>query len=213
MGLPDAPARREILEVVLAGEALAPEVDLASIAAKTPGFSGADLKQLCVAAAMRPVRDLLEATSKAPRGTSAAGGVASGARSSAGASPGRAQETQDKAERNGENALLPPSTSLQSVEEADKAGDDAQAGSLGIAPEGQLGQLLQQAEVLAGGAVGGRAALRPISAADFEAALLEVGPTVDPDAGSVQELNEWNAKYGSSAGRGTGAGKRLSYYT
>lgn len=45
----------------LTGEGLpiAPEVDLAEVAAKTEGFSGSDVKLLCKEAAMKPVRRLM----------------------------------------------------------------------------------------------------------------------------------------------------------
>jgi SpoVK/Ycf46/Vps4 family AAA+-type ATPase len=80
IGLPDAAARREVLASSLGGERLAPGLDLAAVAAATEGYSGADLKQLCVAAAMRPVRELLaeeekrEELEKAPHGETACEG-------------------------------------------------------------------------------------------------------------------------------------------
>jgi SpoVK/Ycf46/Vps4 family AAA+-type ATPase len=45
-------------------ESLADDVDLEKVAAGCEGFSGSDLRQLCTAAAMRPVRDLLAASGK-----------------------------------------------------------------------------------------------------------------------------------------------------
>ena len=50
---------------MLAGETLGQDVDVDAVAARADGFSGSDLRTLCVAAAMRPVRSLLEATGKA----------------------------------------------------------------------------------------------------------------------------------------------------
>ena len=54
--LPDKECRVEILKVQLKGESLASDVNLADVAAKTPGFSGSDLKTLCSTAAMRPIK-------------------------------------------------------------------------------------------------------------------------------------------------------------
>ena len=56
-------------QVLLRTENLAEDVKLSSIAEKTEGYSGSDLKALCTAAAMRPVRELLKATGKGRQGT------------------------------------------------------------------------------------------------------------------------------------------------
>jgi SpoVK/Ycf46/Vps4 family AAA+-type ATPase len=163
--LPDRRAREEILGVLLAGQALAADVELGAVAEAAEGYSGADLRQLCVAAAMRPVRELLEGE-----------------------------------EAGGE----PP------VPEAPSSG--VLAAAIAGGELGGPGGLLAQAEALAGTAGGGRAALRPVSAADFEAARLEVRPTVDPDSASVRELEEWGNKYGTLGGK-RAATRAPSYFT
>jgi cell division protease FtsH len=55
--LPDKPARLAILQVHTRKVPLAPDVDLAVVAAGTPGFSGADLKNLVNEAAMAAARE------------------------------------------------------------------------------------------------------------------------------------------------------------
>ncbi|KAM7209565.1 hypothetical protein V8F20_000303 [Naviculisporaceae sp. PSN 640] len=55
--LPLAKERESILRVMLREEQLAPEVDLAQLARETELYSGSDLKNLCVSAAMEAVRD------------------------------------------------------------------------------------------------------------------------------------------------------------
>ena len=50
--------------MILAGERLADDVDLGRVADRTEGFSGSDLRQVCTAAAMIPLRELLRATGK-----------------------------------------------------------------------------------------------------------------------------------------------------
>lgn len=60
VNLPDAPNRAKILKVILAQEDLSADVDLDSVANMTDGYSGSDLKNLCVTAAHRPIRELLE---------------------------------------------------------------------------------------------------------------------------------------------------------
>ncbi|XP_021775363.1 uncharacterized protein LOC110739217 isoform X1 [Chenopodium quinoa] len=64
IGLPDAPNRQKILSVILAKEELAPVVDLAVVANMTDGYSGSDLKNLCVTAAYCPIREILETEKK-----------------------------------------------------------------------------------------------------------------------------------------------------
>ncbi|CAG1017479.1 cell division protease FtsH [Burkholderiaceae bacterium] len=53
---PDLNGRRQILEVHARNVTLAPQVDLASIAARTPGFAGADLANLVNEATLRAAR-------------------------------------------------------------------------------------------------------------------------------------------------------------
>ncbi|XP_075111895.1 uncharacterized protein LOC107794822 isoform X4 [Nicotiana tabacum] len=64
VNLPDAPNRAKILKVILAKEDLAPDVDLDAVASLTDGYSGSDLKNLCVTAAYRPIREILEKEKK-----------------------------------------------------------------------------------------------------------------------------------------------------
>ncbi|KAK6260219.1 ATPase [Theobroma cacao] len=64
VNLPDAPNREKILRVILAKEELSPDVDLEAIANMTDGYSGSDLKNLCVSAAHCPIREILEKEKK-----------------------------------------------------------------------------------------------------------------------------------------------------
>lgn len=56
----------------MSGESVAEDVSTAKIADNTEGFSGSDLRQLCTAAAMCGIRELMEATSKSSKDTAAA---------------------------------------------------------------------------------------------------------------------------------------------
>ncbi|KAK7259344.1 hypothetical protein RIF29_24948 [Crotalaria pallida] len=64
VNLPDAPNREKILRVILAKEDLAPDVDLVVVANMTDGYTGSDLKNLCMTAAHCPIRELLEKEKK-----------------------------------------------------------------------------------------------------------------------------------------------------
>ncbi|KAK6123490.1 hypothetical protein DH2020_042754 [Rehmannia glutinosa] len=62
--LPDAENRLKILKIILARENLESGFPLEQLANATDGYSGSDLKNLCIAAAYRPVQELLEEESK-----------------------------------------------------------------------------------------------------------------------------------------------------
>ncbi|XP_019417132.1 PREDICTED: uncharacterized protein LOC109328227 [Lupinus angustifolius] len=64
VNLPDPPNRAKILKVILAKEDLSSDVDLEAIASMTDGYSGSDLKNLCVTAAHRPIKEILEKEKK-----------------------------------------------------------------------------------------------------------------------------------------------------
>ncbi|KAL3531455.1 hypothetical protein ACH5RR_010777 [Cinchona calisaya] len=64
VNLPDAPNREKILKVILSKEEAAPNVDLEAIAIMTEGYSGSDLKNLCVTTAHCPIREILEKEKK-----------------------------------------------------------------------------------------------------------------------------------------------------
>ncbi|XP_059442717.1 uncharacterized protein LOC132174960 isoform X3 [Corylus avellana] len=63
VNLPDSANRAKILKVILAKEDLG-DVDFDAIANMTDGYSGSDLKNLCVTAAHRPIKEILEKEKK-----------------------------------------------------------------------------------------------------------------------------------------------------
>eukprot|EP00887_Chlorella_sp_A99_P000837 scaffold5.g837.t1 len=195
--LPDRGAREEVLRVVLAGERLAADVDLSRLAEQTEGFSGSDLRQLCIQAAMLPVREFLEAEGKSKAGASASSsGAGGGGASGSGAAAAAAGE--------GEGAAGPGPGSPHALA---AAAPPKQRGSLA-----RLDSLLRQADNIAGQVAEPKAALRPVCASDFEQARKEVTASVDPDSSTVQELKQWNERYGTSSGKKAPADPRLSYF-
>ncbi|XP_057456661.1 uncharacterized protein LOC130747672 isoform X3 [Lotus japonicus] len=58
--LPDADNRKKILRIILKHENLDPDFQFDKLANLTDGYSGSDLKNLCITAAYRPVQELLE---------------------------------------------------------------------------------------------------------------------------------------------------------
>ncbi|VAI49333.1 unnamed protein product [Triticum turgidum subsp. durum] len=64
VGLPDAENRKKILKILLAKENLESDFKFDELANVTEGYSGSDLKNLCIASAYRPVQELLEEEKK-----------------------------------------------------------------------------------------------------------------------------------------------------
>ncbi|GAA0162858.1 hypothetical protein LIER_18860 [Lithospermum erythrorhizon] len=60
VNLPDAHNREKILRVILAKEDLGPNINLEEVANRTKGYSGSDLKNLCVTATHCPIREILK---------------------------------------------------------------------------------------------------------------------------------------------------------
>ncbi|CAI5494320.1 unnamed protein product [Closterium sp. Naga37s-1] len=86
--LPDADNREKIVRVILKDEEVEEGFDYKELAAMTEGYSGSDLKNLCVTAAYQPIKEILkqeevekkrlqleEASKKADRSTAAAAGA------------------------------------------------------------------------------------------------------------------------------------------
>nr|XP_011463449.1 PREDICTED: uncharacterized protein LOC101293086 isoform X2 [Fragaria vesca subsp. vesca] len=66
--LPDVENRKKILSIFLAQENLEPGFQFEKLSEATEGYSGSDLKNLCIAAAYRPVQELLEEETKDSKG-------------------------------------------------------------------------------------------------------------------------------------------------
>ncbi|XP_026407601.1 uncharacterized protein LOC113302859 isoform X3 [Papaver somniferum] len=73
VNLPDSTNRSKILRVILAKEDLSSDLDLDAVASMTDGYSGSDLKNLCVTAAHCPIREILEKEKKEKAAALAAG--------------------------------------------------------------------------------------------------------------------------------------------
>ncbi|XP_022136622.1 putative cell division cycle ATPase [Momordica charantia] len=86
VGLPTAENREMILRTLLAKEKVEEGLDMKELATMTEGYSGSDLKNFCMTAAYRPVRELiqqerlkdLEKKRRAAEGQNAAGDAAAG---------------------------------------------------------------------------------------------------------------------------------------
>lgn len=192
--LPDRAAREQILKVILDEEDLAADVSTSAIASATDGFSGSDLRQLCAAAAMIPVRQLLAASGKAN-----ALGILAGqsATVSLGSTPPATDSAQmsGAADHSADNDPLMQHRSQQQLQQL------------------MVAEVVEEYEVTAAAAAAAEAdPLRPLSAADFETAQRDVTPSVASDGSIMTELRAWDAQFGEGSKR-RGWDSKLTYFT
>ncbi|DBA76458.1 TPA: hypothetical protein ACH3X2_008527 [Trebouxia sp. C0005] len=134
--LPNRQARKQILDVILSGEATAEDVSTTKIADNTEGFSGSDLRQLCTAAAMCGIRELMKATSKAAQDKAAAKKAQHTARSPPSADRQDGPQFSQLPDQQGGAAKLSRSAADQSGSSHAK-GVPATTAAAGLAAEGQ----------------------------------------------------------------------------
>ena len=139
--------------MVLEGERLAADVDLARLAEQTDGYSGSDLKQLSVQAAMRPVRSFLEADSATVTAAEAAADVAEAAQQDPGEGVAAAEHEQAEG-----GAVAEPAAAA----EGGGAGGPAAGAAVSLPLVPRLNSLLRQAERIASRPTNPKTDLRPI---------------------------------------------------
>ncbi|KAJ7685125.1 hypothetical protein DFH06DRAFT_30466 [Mycena polygramma] len=120
--LPGEPERQEIIKILLRDETLGSDLDIKSIAKKTDGFSGSDLKHLCVSAALDAVKEHVtvpwSTTTTLPENISSGADISDGAPAS-------------------DAKVSPPSTDsteTQSVVESDISSNDDDVPPPAVAP-------------------------------------------------------------------------------
>ncbi|KAK9842953.1 hypothetical protein WJX74_004820 [Apatococcus lobatus] len=190
--LPDAANRAKILKVILKEEQLAPGFNAEEVASLTDGYSGSDLKNLCIAAAYRPIRDFLAAENAAgPSDLEVSTPAAAPAAADLSGAPGVTPPTQAAAElarqSAGEEEAAAPATAGMSQ-------GSAEAASAAAEGDGELKA----------------ADLRALTVKDFQEAMKQVGSSASEDAFSMGELKQWNELYGEGGSRRS---KLLSYFS
>lgn len=123
VGLPSHEQRVGVLALLLRGEPLADDVDLAALAALTEGYSGSDLKEVCRAAAMLPVREHLSAHPEVygrSAVTTAAASPPASRRGGAAGGPGRPRDMRAISQSDfcSALALVPPTHAPQAARAA-----------------------------------------------------------------------------------------------
>ncbi|RVW45470.1 ATPase family AAA domain-containing protein 1-A [Vitis vinifera] len=192
--LPDAENRMKILRIFLASENIEPGFQFDKLANATEGYSGSDLKNLCVAAAYRPVQELLEEEQK---DISEACWV----------NLKQLFENLEKLDcnRRSRRALdvsIERAKNGRQVQKLDNLLWRALLGPQSALRYSTLNVGLKFLLFLLGG--GGDIlppVLRSLTLDDFIKSKAKVGPSVAFDAASMNELRKWNEQYGEGGSR------------
>ncbi len=190
--------------MLLKDENLGPAFSVEELAAQTEGYSGSDLKNMCVAAAYRPIRELIAAEKAAAEQLRRGAAVKEQT-----VQPG---EEEDETGTAGATAAQedgqPVISSISGGEALCTVGVRAR---LTAASEQSLparGTTPEAASALAAASVAPLTAsvqappLRALKLEDFKAAMQQVGPSVSSDQGSlITELRRWNEVYGEGGKR------------
>jgi SpoVK/Ycf46/Vps4 family AAA+-type ATPase len=167
------------MQVILREEALLPGFQFDELAGLTDGYSGSDLKALCVAAAYRPIRDFLaaEEKAKAAQGADAsdeqAAGPGSKKRKAHALEVGDASGQPHAADAAGPAAQAADASAEQGQQQAAEQGavEQPTAAAAGR-PAGAAAS--QQRPPPAANGVKQAPSLRPLDLADFKAAMKQV---------------------------------------
>ena len=194
------------------------------LAELTEGYSGSDLKNLCVAAAYRPIRELLK-NEAADRATATTAATITAPRAAA---PDASQQTEADApapsisesptEANAASRELPsvPAAETDAGAVAGAAGAVSSRGNVVARSTADGAENLHlkkggaEKDCRGEGVSEPTVQLRSITMADVKAAMEQVGPSVAQDASSTTDLRQWNEKYGEGGSR---KATTLSYYT
>ncbi|XP_028752015.1 ATP-dependent zinc metalloprotease FTSH, chloroplastic [Neltuma alba] len=179
VGLPSVEAREIILKTLLAKENTE-NLDLKKVAVMTEGYTGSDLKNLCTAAAYRPVRELIkqEKLKDMEKNKKEAEGQSSEAASSA-------KEDTEEQGKNKKDAEGQSSQAASSPKEGPKEQDKNKKDAEGQSSESDKED--KEEPVIT---------LRPINMEDMIQAKNQVPASFDGHGAIMHELRQWNELYG-----------------
>lgn len=202
--LPDAANRAKILRIITRDEELGPDVDLEALAALLQGYSGSDLRNLCIAAAYNPIREHL----KAEKGGKATKGSAAAAKSDSAQAVASVNDTAKSAT----GGDLPGADAVVVVTDAPapSAGSAATPDGYASSDDSSDDEDPLRSVMLIPDEVP-TPSIRPLLQADFLKAKDEVSSSVSEDAVSIAELRKWGEEYGDGYGKGTKS-KALTYF-
>ncbi|KAF8902061.1 hypothetical protein CPB84DRAFT_1679132 [Gymnopilus junonius] len=164
--LPGEKERKEILKILLRDESLAEDVNVEALASKTEGFSGSDLKHLCVSAALDSIKEHLDVPwLSRPIAVHATSPVSSPPLiSTKSASPNdqtQAPVMEQKSTEAGQDLVLPIDRPMAPSTPSESSGSE-----------------------------------RILRLRNFTQALKEITPSSSESLGSLSELRKWNDEFG-----------------
>ncbi len=191
--------RQKILRVILAKEELEPEFDFKAVGDMTDGFSGSDLKNLCISAAYMPIREIIEqekvrTTRTTTRHDTHTTRHAHDTRHT-GLMYGVTLQKEGK-----EMDLTKKSKRSKKSEKGKEKADDAMVQEEDEDEEEEEEEDAEEREP---------PVIRALGMEDFVKAKKENSASVHEDARAVGELRKWNEMYGEG---GNARGKDLSYF-
>ncbi|OEL38775.1 putative AAA domain-containing protein C24B10.10c [Dichanthelium oligosanthes] len=171
VGLPTQESRELILRTLLSKEKVDKNIDFKELATMTEGYSGSDLKNLCVTAAYRPVRELLKKEREKELE--------------------RREEAKEKAAVTAENPEAPVSKeenseSKEENSESKEENSDGKADSSEAKAEGEKEAIND---------------LRPLTMEDLKQAKNQVAASFAAEGAVMNELKQWNDLYGEGGSR------------
>jgi len=182
---------KKILKVILLDEELSPNVNIDEISNLTEGFSGSDLKNLCIAAAYQSIRDFLKKEKNLKK---------------------RKNQNEDNQEINKarklENQIIPINSSSMDIVKLDENNtkkdekiDTKEDEKIETENKNQ-NTTLQPIEIDDKIETENKnTTLRPLEIDDFTKALNEISASVSENAFAISELRRWNEMYGEGGKR------------
>ncbi|CAN6331836.1 unnamed protein product [Urochloa humidicola] len=172
VGLPTQQSRELILRTLLSKEKVDENIDFKELATMTEGYSGSDLKNLCVTAAYRPVRELLkkEREKELER---------------------REKETKEKAAAKAENPEA-PECKKENSESKEENSESKEKNSEGKTDRSEAKVEGEKEETID---------LRPLTMEDLKQAKNQVAASFAAEGVVMNELKQWNELYGEGGSR------------
>ncbi|KAF8657509.1 hypothetical protein HU200_060071 [Digitaria exilis] len=180
VGLPSLESREVILNKLLSKEKVE-NIDFKELARLTEGYSGSDLKNLCVTAAYRPMREILQKEIETKKDKDKQN------------QDKKEKQTQDKEDKQvavkDERAKSSPKGEKDAVK-GEKSGKPSKQGT--GKGKSEKGTKSDTEEIIA---------LRPLTMEDLKQAKEQVGPSLASEGIVMNEIKQWNELYGKGGSR------------
>lgn len=171
VGLPNAESRERILRTLLAKEKLEEGFDFKELATMTDGYTGSDLKNLCTAAAFRPVRDFLKTEQQKEKA--------------------KKKEEEKKEEEKKEEATKEEEKKEDIGESENSEQPSKEEEKKEEKKEEEKKEEVEETVIT----------LRPLTMEDLKQAKSQISPSFASEGVGMNELKEWNEMYGEGGSR------------